>query len=32
VLSFENLTDEAVYDQAGLPTPGRTIRLQAQLW
>ena len=31
-LAVENVGDRAVYDQAGLPQPGRTIRLQMRLW
>jgi iron complex outermembrane receptor protein len=31
-LSVENLADQTVYDQAGLPQPGRTIRLQARVY
>ncbi len=31
-LAVENAADVAVYDQAGLPQPGRTIRLQLRLW
>ncbi len=27
-LHVENLTDEAIFDQLGLPRAGRTIRLQ----
>ena len=30
-LGVENLTDSAIYDQCGLPQPGRTIRLQVRL-
>ena len=30
-VQVENLTDEAIYDQLGLPRPGRTIRLQVQV-
>jgi iron complex outermembrane receptor protein len=32
VLAVENLADQAMFDQAGLPRPGRTLRLQARLW
>ena len=31
-LIVENLADQVVYDQAGLPQPGRTVRLQGRLW
>jgi len=31
-LAVENLTDRPIFDQAGLPRPGRTIRLQTRLW
>jgi len=31
-LAVENLADQAVFDQAGLPQPGRTIRMQMRLW
>lgn len=30
-LAFDNLTDAAIYDQCGLPQPGRTLRLQFRL-
>ncbi len=30
-LSLDNVTDAAVYDQCGLPQPGRLLRLQVQL-
>ncbi|MFW5947536.1 MAG: TonB-dependent receptor domain-containing protein, partial [Gemmatimonadota bacterium] len=30
-LAIENATDSAVYDQCGLPQPGRTLRLQVRL-
>ena len=30
-LSVDNLGDSAVYDQCGLPQPGRTLRLQVRL-
>jgi len=30
-LVVENLTDEIVFDQLGLPRPGRTVRLQLEL-
>jgi iron complex outermembrane receptor protein len=30
-LAVDNLTDSAVYDQCGLPQPGRTLRLQFRL-
>jgi iron complex outermembrane receptor protein len=32
VLALENVGDQPIFDQAGLPQPGRTIRLQARLW
>jgi iron complex outermembrane receptor protein len=32
VIALENAGDQPVFDQAGLPQPGRTIRLQARLW
>ena len=32
VLAVENCADQAIYDQAGLPQPGRTVRLQARFW
>ena len=32
VLAVENVADQAIFDQAGLPQPGRTVRLQARLW
>ena len=31
-LAVENIADQPVFDQAGLPQPGRTLRLQARLW
>lgn len=31
-LALDNLTDQPVFDQAGLPQPGRTVRLQARVW
>ncbi|MGH7731030.1 MAG: TonB-dependent receptor plug domain-containing protein [Candidatus Eiseniibacteriota bacterium] len=31
-LAVDNVADRPVFDQAGLPQPGRTIRLQARLW
>jgi iron complex outermembrane receptor protein len=31
-LALDNLADQAVFDQAGLPQPGRTIRLQLRVW
>ncbi|HYD51969.1 MAG TPA: TonB-dependent receptor [Gemmatimonadaceae bacterium] len=31
VLALDNVTDAAVYDQCGLPQPGRTLRLGVQL-
>jgi len=31
-LAVENLADQPIFDQAGLPQPGRTIRVQARLW
>jgi len=31
-LAIENVADQPVYDQAGLPQPGRTVRLQMRLW
>lgn len=31
-LSLDNAADEAVYDQCGLPNPGRTLRIQLRLW
>jgi iron complex outermembrane receptor protein len=30
-LAVENLTDSAIYDQCGLPQPGRTLRLQVRI-
>lgn len=30
-LAVENLTDSAIYDQCGLPRPGRTLRLQVRI-
>ncbi len=30
-LALDNITDRAVYDQCGLPQPGRTLRLQLRL-
>lgn len=27
----DNLTDEVIYDQCGLPQPGRTFRVQLRL-
>jgi hypothetical protein len=32
VLAVENVTDQSLFDQAGLPQPGRTIRVQARVW
>jgi hypothetical protein len=32
VLALENLADLAIFDQAGLPQPGRTVRLQMRAW
>lgn len=32
LLALENVTDAAVFDQCGLPQPGRTLRLQVRLW
>lgn len=32
LVAVENLADQPVFDQAGLPQPGRTVRLQARLW
>jgi iron complex outermembrane receptor protein len=31
-LAVENLADQPIFDQAGLPRPGRTVRLQTRLW
>jgi iron complex outermembrane recepter protein len=31
-LAVENLADQPIFDQAGLPQPGRTFRLQTRLW
>lgn len=31
-LAVENAADQAVFDQAGLPQPGRTLRVMARLW
>jgi len=31
-LAVENIADRPVFDQAGLPQPGRTFRLQTRLW
>ncbi len=31
-LLVDNATDAVVYDQCGLPQPGRTLRLQLRLW
>ena len=30
-LALDNLTDATVYDQCGLPQPGRTLRLAIEL-
>jgi iron complex outermembrane receptor protein len=30
--SLHNATDATVYDQCGLPQPGRTLRFQFRLW
>jgi hypothetical protein len=32
VVALENVADQPVFDQAGLPQPDRAIRLQARLW
>ncbi|HYM80378.1 MAG TPA: TonB-dependent receptor [Candidatus Limnocylindria bacterium] len=32
LLALANLADQPVFDQAGLPQAGRTIRVQARLW
>jgi iron complex outermembrane receptor protein len=32
VLAVENVIDQSLFDQAGLPQPGRTIRVQARVW
>jgi iron complex outermembrane receptor protein len=32
LVALENVADQPVFDQAGLPQPGRTIRFQARLW
>jgi len=32
VLALENCADQPIFDQAGLPQPGRTLRLQARFW
>jgi iron complex outermembrane receptor protein len=32
VFGVDNVTDAAVYDQCGLPQPGRTLRLGFQLF
>lgn len=32
VLGVDNVTDAGVFDQCGLPRPGRTFRLQVRLW
>ena len=32
LIALENVGDQPIFDQAGLPQPGRTIRLQARLW
>jgi outer membrane receptor protein involved in Fe transport len=31
-LAVENIADQPIFDQAGLPQPGRTFRLQTRLW
>ncbi len=31
-IAVENLADRPIFDQAGLPQPGRTLRLQTRLW
>lgn len=31
-IAVDNLADQPVFDQAGLPQPGRTFRLQTRLW
>jgi iron complex outermembrane receptor protein len=30
--NLDNVTDAVVWDQCGLPQPGRTLRLQIRLW
>ena len=32
LIALENVADQPVFDQAGLPQPGRAIRFQARLW
>ncbi|MBT8395648.1 MAG: TonB-dependent receptor, partial [Gemmatimonadetes bacterium] len=32
VLNVDNLTDGVVFDQCGLPQPGRTLRIQLRIW
>jgi iron complex outermembrane receptor protein len=32
VLALDNVTDSAVYDQCGLPQPGRLLRLQFRIF
>jgi iron complex outermembrane receptor protein len=32
LLAIDNLTDSAVYDQCGLPQPGRLVRIQIQVY
>lgn len=32
VVSLDNATNAAIYDQCGLPRPGRTLRLQVRVW
>jgi hypothetical protein len=30
-VGVDNLTDEVIYDQCGLPQPGRTLRIQLRV-
>jgi len=32
IVSVTNLTDSAIFDQCGLPQPGRTFRIQVRLF
>ena len=32
VMNIDNVTDGLVFDQCGLPQPGRTIRFQLRIW
>jgi hypothetical protein len=31
-IAVDNLADQPIFDQAGLPQPGRTFRIQTRLW